>query len=496
MFTTQQAKFARSISDLIECNPFIRQRIELEKKALGKQFESRDAQWNMHPSWQLANANLEALHHGSIAILKEINRDKTAEHSEETLAMHLDLARFAIFSDFRVEFEGMVTSAGKTTPKVFERFKKAWYVYCPPEKFPDSDEQDVAHVFALLFQIRRAFNNIFQKIIGSCESIIQLRADVWRSIFTHDVRRYNQSMFSAMHDFPTLITGPTGSGKELVAQAIGLSGYVPLDPKTGKWETPLDKLFSSLNLSALSPTLIESELFGHKKGAFTGAIQDREGWLEACPKHGAVFLDEIGELDAEIQVKLLRVFEDRIFQRIGDTSSRRFQGRIVAATNRDLQLEVQEKRFRMDFYYRICADRILTPSLHDRVCDDPEEIRHLVEHMLRRIMDDPETQQLTSECVDWIFAALPHHPWPGNVRELDQCIRQWLLRKDYQPLETIGSDTNQLSAQLASLDLSAEDLVTLYCRVKYERNKSWVKTAKELKLDRRTVKSRVEKGKA
>jgi len=447
MFTTQQAKFARSISDLIECNPFIRQRIELEKKALGKQFESRDAQWNMHPSWQLANANLEALHHGSIAILKEINRDKTAEHSEETLAMHLDLARFAIFSDFRVEFEGMVTSAGKTTPKVFERFKKAWYAYCPPEKFPDSDEQDVAHVFALLFQIRRAFNNIFQKIIGSCESIIQLRADVWRSIFT-------------------------------------------------KWETSLDKLFSSLNLSALSPTLIESELFGHKKGAFTGAIQDREGWLEACPKHGAVFLDEIGELDAEIQVKLLRVFEDRIFQRIGDTSSRRFQGRIVAATNRDLQLEVQEKRFRMDFYYRICADRILTPSLHDRVCDDPEEIRHLVEHMLRRIMDDPETQQLASECVDWISAALPHHPWPGNVRELDQCIRQWLLRKDYQPLATIGSDTNQLSAQLASLDLSAEDLVTLYCRVKYERNKSWVKTAKELKLDRRTVKSRVEKGEA
>ena len=491
MFTKSQAKFAKSVSDLIECNPFLPRRIELEKRALGKDFDPVDADWNLHPSWQMANANLELLHRRAKQIIQQSNDDRSFVHDDSTIAMQLDLARFAIFSDFRADFEAMVDNDGKTTPQVFARFEKAWQLYCPPERFPDSINDQVPHIFALLFQIRRAFNNVFQKIIGSCGSIINLRANVWRSIFTHDVRRYNDSMFGSMCDFPTLITGPTGSGKELVAQAVGLSGYVPLNPKTNKWATPLSKLFTSLNLSALSPTLIESELFGHKKGSFTGAIQDREGWLEACPKYGSVFLDEIGELDPEIQVKLLRVFEDRVFQRIGDTKPQRFEGRIIAATNRDLPTEIEAKRFRMDFYYRICADRILTPSLKERVCDDPAEIGHLVAHLLGRITGGLESD-LAKECNDWISTELSHHSWPGNVRELDQCIRQWLLRKEYQPLAKPEGSADGLSAILAGIELSAEELVTLYCQVKYEQNGSWVKTAKELKLDRRTVKSRVE----
>jgi transcriptional regulator with GAF, ATPase, and Fis domain len=103
--------------------------------------------------------------------------------------------------------------------------------------------------------------------------------------------------------------------------------------------------------------LIESELFGHRRGAFTGALADRAGWMEVCPPAGAVFLDEIGEVDSSIQVKLLRVLQSRAFQPLGGTDTRRFEGKIIAATNRDLPVEIRAGRFREDFYYRLCSDQ-------------------------------------------------------------------------------------------------------------------------------------------
>src|SRR5262249_61527665 len=105
------------------------------------------------------------------------------------------------------------------------------------------------------------------------------------------------------------------------------------------------------------------ELFGHRRGAFTGAVQDRAGWLEVCPPLGTVFLDEIAEVEPAIQAKLLRVLQNRTFSRVGDTAIRRFKGKLIAATNRDLAVEIEARRFREDFYYRLCADVIETPPL-------------------------------------------------------------------------------------------------------------------------------------
>ena len=158
------------------------------------------------------------------------------------------------------------------------------------------------------------------------------------------------------------MTGATGTGKELVARAIGLSRYVPFNEKSQSFQHDFAGSFRAVNLSALSPTLIESELFGHRRGSFTGAVEDRTGWLESCGPHGTVFLDEIGELDPGIQVKLLRVLQTRTFQRIGETDERRFEGKIIAATNRNLDEELEGGDFRADFYYRLCADRVTTPT--------------------------------------------------------------------------------------------------------------------------------------
>lgn len=493
MLTKPQRLFAHHISGIINCNPFLPARIELERLALGREFIESGANWNSHPSQHHQSPNLEKMLKRAEQILDSVGttRSNHAAASDEERELYLDLVRFVLFNRYRNEFRSLAIENRKPA-EAYAKFRQDWLKYCPPDLFSEEVTDSIPHVFSLLFQIRRAFNNIFEHLIGSSEVIIELRASVWHSIFTHDVRRYYDSMYMAMADFPTLITGPTGSGKELVARAIGQSGYVPFDADTGNWKTPIDQLFVSLNLSALSPTLIESELFGHSKGAFTGATSDRIGWLAACPKYGAVFLDEIGELAPEIQVKLLRVVQDRTFQPLGDTRAKQFQGRIIAATNRDLAQEVQNDRFRLDFYYRLCADQIVTPSLAERWAKDKAEIRHLVEHLLLRIIPRNQQAELADECVAWIHQHLgSQYAWPGNVRELDQCLRGWLIRKDYQPLEISVPEQGNIGAALSNSNLTADELISLYCKISYEQTGSYVKTADQLGLDRRTVKARV-----
>src|SRR5262249_10479754 len=133
--------------------------------------------------------------------------------------------------------------------------------------------------------------------------------------------------------------------KEVAASAIAQSRYLPFDERKLAFPDEDSVAFFPINISALSPTLVESELFGHRRGAFTGAIADRKGWLEMCPSTGAVFLDELGELDPSIQVKLLRVIETRTFHPVGDSAGRQFRGKLIAATHRDLAAGIREGRF-------------------------------------------------------------------------------------------------------------------------------------------------------
>ena len=140
---------------------------------------------------------------------------------------------------------------------------------------------------------------------------------VWESVFTQDMLSYQQWMHESVGRFPTLVLGPSGSGKEIVARAIGLSRFIPYDSVAGTFASRPKDSFRPVNLSALSETLIESELFGHRKGSFTGAIRDHAGIFETAGSHGTVFLDEIGEVPESIQVKLLRLLQSGEFQAIG-----------------------------------------------------------------------------------------------------------------------------------------------------------------------------------
>ena len=274
------------------------------------------------------------------------------------------------------------------------------------------------------------------------------------------------------------------------------SQYAPFNYKTCQFDYEPQSSFLPLNLTALSPTLIESELFGHRKGAFTGAVIDRVGWLEACSSNGAVFLDEIGELDLGLQVKLLRVLQQRTYCRLGETTERTFHGKIIAATNRDLEKEIAAYRFREDFYFRICSDRIQTPSLREQLQQRPEDLNWLVESITEKQLGEDSTE-FAHEISDWISKNLgPDYPWSGNIRELEQCVRSYIIRQNYEPIQTSASNSQSevptwLQDAVAGT-ATADTLLRKYCTWVYSKKGSYEKTAQILNIDRRTVKAKLD----
>ncbi|MGH9772845.1 MAG: sigma 54-interacting transcriptional regulator, partial [Candidatus Acidiferrales bacterium] len=417
--------FLGAIARLAYCNPFLPERVEHERATLGRDFVLGEAVWSASVADpDAARPNLQRIHAKLQPVLNRVREKlaQTADVSANELGIYEDGVHHFLYQRYYAKF---VSAKGNW--RFYCEFLADWnhYFGLPGKCFETALEP--VHVFACFWQIQRAFHGIFDNIIGSSMPAAHLRASVWQSIFTHDMRRYRRTLFRKMTDFPTLVTGPSGTGKELVARAIALSRYVPFDANRLSFATDGAPTFLPINVAALSPTLIESELFGHRRGSFTGAISDRKGWLEICSPLGCVFLDELGELDLSLQVKLLRVIETRCFSPVGETAVREFHGKLIAATNRRLPAEIREGRFREDLYYRLCADLIETPSLADQIDDSPDAFRGLLLYMTRRVVGE-EAPQLLPEIEQWIATHLPRgYRWPGNYRELEQCVRNIVI---------------------------------------------------------------------
>jgi transcriptional regulator with AAA-type ATPase domain len=502
-FSSSESAFLTAVSNLAYSNPFLPERAEFEREALGDEFVESEPVWSFtveDPDKPRANIQRIA---GRLGKLIEDLRSRLiagARATPDELQLYEDGVLHHLYDRWSPHFFERSASGRRSRTPSGERwsfypdFVNDWRHFFPREIPHRPSYTEPAHTFACFRQIQRAFEQIFNDIIGGSMPAARLRAAVWQSIFTHDMRRYRRTFYGRMGDFATLITGPSGTGKELVARAIAQSRYVPFDEKRLLFAEDSVGLFP-INISALSPTLVESELFGHRRGSFTGAIGDRKGWLETCPAFGSVFLDELGDLDPAIQVKLLRVIETRTFHPVGDTSSRRFDGKLIAATNRDLAAGIRTGRFREDLYYRLCSDQIATPSLAEQLSDAPQILRPLVLYMVRRVAG-PDAEELAAEVAGWIRQNLGRdYAWPGNYRELEQCVRNVLIRRNYRPAQPATSSLTALERCLEEFRsgcATADQLLSRYCTLIYSRTGSYEESARRLQLDRRTVKSKVD----
>ncbi|MBF0350295.1 MAG: sigma-54-dependent Fis family transcriptional regulator [SAR324 cluster bacterium] len=355
------------------------------------------------------------------------------------------------------------------------------------------DHERAVRLFGLFYQIRRAYYFIDRALLGKSSSMKQLRRQLWNNVFTYDIHLYEKYLYHRMEDFSTIILGDTGTGKGTAAVAIGRSGFIPFDDKKNAFVESFSKVFTAINLSQFHEQLIESELFGHKKGAFTGAIEAHEGVFKRCNRFGAIFLDEIGEVSIPIQIKLLHVLQDRFFYPVGSHEKQRFSGRVIVATNKSLDQLREKGLFRDDFYYRLSSDVIIVPSLYDRIKEHPDELDSLIQHFLMEL-----THEESPELFDLVKGTLkkqlpPDYNWPGNVREVEQAIRRILMTQTYRgDTRRVASDLRQrLLFEFESGDLPARDVLSAYCALLYTKFNNYEEVARKTQLDRRTAKKYV-----
>jgi len=291
---------------------------------------------------------------------------------------------------------------------------------------------------------------------------------------------------AAETDSTVLIRGESGTGKELVAQAIHYASR------------RRDKPFIRVNCAAIPVTLLESELFGHERGAFTGAVTQKIGKFELADG-GTVFLDEIGEIPPEIQVKLLRVIQEKEFERVGGIKTIKVDVRIIAATNKDLEKAIKEGTFREDLYYRLNVIPIMLPPLRERRGDIPLLVEHFIEKLNKKL--NKNIKGITKKAMQ----ALIHYDWPGNIRELENIIERCITLSegeyiDYEDLpqyirneDTIVTENNVIYLDEHSELLTMEEYEYKIIKAALDRYKSFNKAAKVLGLTHKTVASKARK---
>lgn len=468
----------------------------LEAMILGERSVASSA-WSRPLEWSLDDPVLRAIQREAEAQMKKAQERLTRGErvSEPERELVRGVALYVLYYRHEQAFYREI-SADRASPTIdfYDAFCNdfgALFERVGPPSWASTPER----LFAIFFQSRRAFHFVYHRILGTSRAAASLRSSVWESVFTHEPGRYLEHLQERMHEVSTLILGPSGTGKELVASAIALSGFIGFDADRRRFSSDFRSSFHALHVAAMSKTLIESELFGHRKGAFTGAGTDRAGHLEGKSSSDTVFLDEIGELEGDVQVKLLRVLQSRTFHRLGDTRTLDFGGKVVAATNRNLSEEMAAGRFREDLYYRLCADVIRTPSLSEQLAGSLDELGHLVTVIVQRMLGSADAKLIESIICGIETSVGASYAWPGNMRELEQCVRNLLIHDRYVPVDTPSSKRGlqALFAEMQGARADMDRVMTAYSTWVYARRGSFEKAAKTLGIDRRTVSKHVDR---
>jgi DNA-binding NtrC family response regulator len=474
-------EFFHLINEAGSANPFSTKRLEMEHRISEGIHEAKEE------------------HSVDLVILKVLRRIKALEKAEkanwksyckEDSRLVFGVVLFDVYYRFTEAFDDLilaqVKAGDKPCPVPFAR--EVLGLLCSR----GFTEEEAVRFFAICYQLRRAFYFIHHSLIGESASMGKLRCDLWNNVFTFDIREYEKSLWNRMEDFSTLILGETGSGKGAAAAAIGRSGFIPFDAEKETFVESFTKNFIGVNLSQFPEALIESELFGHKKGAFTGAIDDQPGVFALCTPHGSIFIDEIGDASIPVQIKLLQVLQERTFSPLGDRTKCRFNGRVIAATNKPLDDLLQRGAFREDFYYRLCSDVITVPPLRQRLEEDPREMNALLDLLVERTLGEP-----SAEWVELVHDVLrrdlgENYSWPGNVREMEQAVRRIVLsgecRGNLYAKPTPDDLSGYMQRGINKGDLTAKQLLATYCSLLYKKYENIEEVARRTQLDRRTVK--------
>ncbi|MDH5459270.1 MAG: sigma 54-interacting transcriptional regulator [Nitrospinota bacterium] len=482
---SEDREFLSRLTESMYLNPFSEE-LELIRKLIPdytpEQFRTEHFLWTVKP---LLNQRIEQLESKGIHRIQQLQgKDRTLVEDAFKLQAYL---RVVPEMDKLVQPRSNREGSSIEVPfgrQVVNQIKSRGF-----------SEQEGVHFFALFYQLRRAYYFISHSLTGDSPSMKKLRLALWNNVFSYNIHTYDQFLVNRMEDFSTLLLGATGTGKGSAAAAIGRSGYIPFDLKKGQFTKNFNDIFIAINLSQYSESLIESELFGHCKGAFTGAVENHQGLFERCTDHGSLFLDEIGELSVPIQIKLLHVLQERIFDPVGSHNQKRFAGRVIAATNRPLQDLRKRGNFRDDFFYRLSSDVITVPNLSQRIEESPDELAQLVNLLVTR-MTGQKSSSLTEMILEKLKRDLPpNYSWPGNVRELEQAIRRILLTGKYGgDLFVSGLNVEEDFVQkFQTGDLDARDLLSQYCTLLFNRFGTYEEVARRTKLDRRTVKKYLSK---
>ena len=327
----------------------------------------------------------------------------------------------------------------------------------------------IVHTALMLNELRLTNQNLLKKLEQSGQGQIIGSSPPMQGVFKL-LRKLGPS------DLSILVLGETGTGKELVARELH------------RLSSRSDQPFISINCGAIPENLLESELFGHNKGSFTGAVSDKMGKFEVA-NGGTIFLDEIGEMPMSLQVKLLRVLQERVIERVGDLEPRPINIRVVSATNKDLQEEIKEGRFREDLFYRLAEVSVNLPPLRERGMDI---------HELAMFFLNKYSEQYNSKVNGFKKEAIKlmqGYYWPGNVRQLESRIKRAVIMSDEKNLnaEDVGIAQND-TRTILPLDLASENFKIQYIKEALEIN-NWNKaqTARDLDVDPRTIFRYIEK---
>lgn len=474
--SAKDAEFFQAVSAAAFSNPFSPERDQFDRVIGGTAGPSRES--SLEAAVKAVRLRTTALHSQGALSLKLYD-----QNDQELLANGILFDFFHTYlKDFDALIKEQLLAGDDPCPVVFSGELLALF----RERGFSADA--ARQYFALFYQLRRAFYFINQ-LSGDSPSMQELRCKLWNNIFTCNPLRFKNKLWDKMEDFSTLLLGETGTGKGAAAAAIGRSGHIPFNEKTGRFAESFTRNFISINLSQFSEALIESELFGHKKGAFSGAIENHEGVFSRCVPHGTIFLDEIGEVSVPIQIKLLKVLQERTFSPVGSHATKRFRGRIVAATNRPLKELRAEGTFRDDFYYRLCSDVIEVPSLKQQLEEKPSSLNALIKRVVSNIMGEED-----KSIVDTVKEELPQkYHWPGNIRELEQAIRRILLSGHYrgESLALPTKDQDNLQS-LAEAEVPAAQMLSAYCKQLYAKLGTYEEVARRAEMDRRTVKKYID----